>query len=376
MTRPDAVPHPERLLARLDAPGPKRVLALDGGGVRGAIALGFLERIEGCFRAASGRPDLRLADVFDLIGGTSTGSILAAGLAIGMEVHELRRYYTEAGPFVFAKRRLRFWQSLYDARPLIDTLREGFGEICLGGPEIRTGLCIVTKRADTNSLWPLLNHPRGRYYERNRQIRVRDAVRASAAAPIMFRPASVEVGPGQSGVFVDGGVSMANNPALLLFLVATLKGYPFHWPAGERDLLLVSVGTGTWERTSDPVALAGGHAFRWLAQLPEMLIADGSALVETVLQAISRTPTPSTIDREVGDLGDDVLLGQPALRYVRYNVRLDATGLHELGLAELEPRLTELRSVSGGTAIDAHTRIGRAAARVVRPEHLAGFIPG
>ncbi|MGE0192446.1 MAG: patatin-like phospholipase family protein [Planctomycetota bacterium] len=375
MTASDTAPHPERLLARWDAPRPKRVLALDGGGVRGAIALGFLERVESLFRETSGNNDLRLADVFDLIGGTSTGSILAAGLAVGMEVQALRRYYAEAGPFVFAKRRLRFWQSLYDERPLVSTLREGFGDIRLGDEAIRTGLCIVTKRADTNSLWPLLNHPRGRYYERNREIRLRDAVRASAAAPVMFRPARVEVAPGQSGLFVDGGVSMANNPALLLFLVATLEGYPFRWPTGENELLLVSVGTGTWERTSDPVALAGGNAFRWLAQLPDMLIADGSALVETLLQAISRSPTARTIDRELGDLRGDLLLGAPALRYLRYNVQLDAEGLGALGLTDLVPRLSDLRSLAGGKVLDAHERIGRAAADLVRAEHFEGFLP-
>jgi hypothetical protein len=299
--------------------------------------------------------------------------MLAAGLAVGMEVKDLERFYAQAGPKVFARRRLRFWQSLYDVRPLTTALREGFGDVCLGDDAVRTGLCIVTKRADTNSLWPLLNHPRGRYYGSNRTIRLRDAVRASAAAPVMFRPAHVEFAPGRSGVFVDGGVSMANNPALLLFLVATLKGFPFRWPTGERELLLVSIGTGTWERTSDPVALAGGNAFRWLAQLPDMLIADGSSMVETMLQAISSTPTPWTIDREIGDLGEDLLLGRAALRYLRYNVRLDAPTLEGLGLADLVGRLGDLRSLAGGDLLGAHARIGRAAADAIRPEHLEGL---
>ena len=74
------------LLERLTAEGPKRILALDGGGIRGVLTLGFLERIEQILRDRHNNPNLRLSDYFDLIGGTSTGSIIASALAIGMEV--------------------------------------------------------------------------------------------------------------------------------------------------------------------------------------------------------------------------------------------------------------------------------------------------
>ena len=65
-----------KLIDRLTAPGPKRMLALDGGGIRGALTLGFLERMEGILRRRHLKPDLRLSDYFDLIGGTSTGAII------------------------------------------------------------------------------------------------------------------------------------------------------------------------------------------------------------------------------------------------------------------------------------------------------------
>ena len=65
----------------LFAPGRKRILALDGGGVRGVVALAFLKEIERALAAQAGRP-VRLCDHFDLIGGTSTGAIIAAGLAL------------------------------------------------------------------------------------------------------------------------------------------------------------------------------------------------------------------------------------------------------------------------------------------------------
>src|SRR4051794_12684912 len=108
------------LLDRLVAPGPKRILALDGGGIRGVLTLGFLDRIEEALRQRHGRNDLVLADYFDLVGGTSTGSIIAAGLAIGMSVKELRGLYLAAGGEAFGDH-LPFYQRLrasYDAEPL------------------------------------------------------------------------------------------------------------------------------------------------------------------------------------------------------------------------------------------------------------------
>lgn len=76
--------------------GPKRILALDGGGIRGALTLGYLKRIEGILQSAHGT-DYRLCDYFDLIGGTSTGSIIASGLALGMSVDEIWSRYKELG---------------------------------------------------------------------------------------------------------------------------------------------------------------------------------------------------------------------------------------------------------------------------------------
>ena len=58
----------------LFAPGVKRVLALDGGGVKGIVSIAFLEKMETLLRERSGRGnDFRLCDYFDLVGGTSTG---------------------------------------------------------------------------------------------------------------------------------------------------------------------------------------------------------------------------------------------------------------------------------------------------------------
>ena len=84
--------------------GPKRILALDGGGVRGVISLAFLERIETVLKKRSGRDDFCLADYFDLIGGTSTGSLIAAALALGYSVGRLVDLYLALSKRGFHKR--------------------------------------------------------------------------------------------------------------------------------------------------------------------------------------------------------------------------------------------------------------------------------
>src|ERR671936_349003 len=99
------------LLERIEHEGAKKLLAIDGGGIRGVLALEVLQRIEDLLKAKSRRADFRLADYFDYIAGTSTGGIIAAGLSIGMSVGEILAFYQEAGAQMFVKanllRRLR-----------------------------------------------------------------------------------------------------------------------------------------------------------------------------------------------------------------------------------------------------------------------------
>ncbi|MGI9435525.1 MAG: patatin-like phospholipase family protein, partial [Geminicoccaceae bacterium] len=85
-------------------PGPKRILALDGGGLKGILTLGYLARIERLLRERFGDDGFRLCDYFDLIAGTSTGAIIAAGLAKGMGVDEIVREYMTIGHDVFKSR--------------------------------------------------------------------------------------------------------------------------------------------------------------------------------------------------------------------------------------------------------------------------------
>src|ERR1700712_2610636 len=92
-----------------DQTSPKRILALDGGGIRGALSLGYLQRIEDILRKQNGNdPNFTLSDYFDLIGGTSTGSIIAACLATGMKVADIKNMYMDLGGKIYDKK-YKWW---------------------------------------------------------------------------------------------------------------------------------------------------------------------------------------------------------------------------------------------------------------------------
>ena len=218
------------LLERFDAKGPKKILTLEGGGIRGALTLGYLKKIETILKAKHpDKPDYRMSDYFDLIGGTSTGAIIATLLALGKSVDEITTLYMKLGDKIFKEKR-NWWNPLetmkwlkanYDYHGLQIELQNAVGaDTTLGSDKIKTGLCVVAKRADTNSIWPMINHPRGKFYDskdgRNKDLLLAKVVRASTAAPTYFAPQMMDVAEGQPAAFIDGGLSMANNPACLL----------------------------------------------------------------------------------------------------------------------------------------------------------------
>lgn len=364
--------------------GPKRILSLDGGGIRGALTLGYLKKIETILREKESNPNLLLCDYFDLIGGTSTGSIIAAALAIGMEVDEIKDHYMELGGKIFGDKRnwWKPWETLeylkagYDHKKLERNLKKVLGEITLESDKIRTGLCIVAKRADTNSTWPLINHPEGRFFNsdvgRNKDILLWKAVRASTAAPTYFAPQMIDVGNGEQAAFVDGGVSTANNPALTLLMVATLKGFPFHWPMGENELSIVSVGTGYSEFTKHIGEIQKSWLMSWAKSIPDMLMQDSSWQNQIILQWLSNSKTAHEIDMEVGDMKDDYIGGKAHLNYLRYNFAITRDNLNGLGLGRkfYDNDVEDLIEMS-----NAHNRyllydIGFAASDTVLPEHF------
>jgi uncharacterized protein len=368
------------------AKSPKRILSLDGGGIRGALTLGYLKKIETILRAKENDPELLLCDYFDLIGGTSTGSIIAAGLSIGMTVDELKDKYMELGGKIFGEKR-NFWNPLetwkylkaeYNYQELEDSLKAIFGNMTLESDKIKTGLCIVAKRADTNSTWPLINHPKGKFFNtplgRNKNIPLWQAVRASSAAPTYFVPQMIDVGDGQKAAFVDGGVSMANNPALTLLMIATLKGFPFHWQMGADNLSLVSVGTGYSIFKKQTGQITNAWIKTWAENVPDMLMQDASWQNQIVLQWMSDSPTANYIDMEIEYLKDDYIGNKPQLHYLRYNFPItenDLSGLQIKGKSFTDKDVTSLIEMSNAQNREILYEIGKVAGeREIKEEHF------
>jgi uncharacterized protein len=360
--------------------GPKRILSLDGGGIRGALTAGYLKKIETIIREKEGNPNLLLCDYFDLIGGTSTGAIIATLLALGKSADEIKDMYMELGGEIFGEKRdwwkpwetFKFFKAEFSEKALETSLKKHVQNIILGGEEIKTGLCIVAKRADTNSIWPLINHPNGKYYESNKNIPLWQALRATSAAPSYFIPQMVDVGGGQIGAFVDGGVSMANNPALTLLMVATLKGFPFHWQLGENNLELVSLGTGYTVYQKHSKEIDKAWLGTWAKAVPDMLMQDASWQNQIMLQWLSNSPTAATIDREIGKLEGDLIAGKPQLKYLRYNFPITQNDLNGLGLGQTftQEDVDSLAEMSNAQNKEMLYKIGVAASKVILKEHF------
>ena len=369
----------------LFGPGPKRVLALDGGGTLGVIELAFLARIETLLRErCGGGPNFRLCDWFDLIGGTSTGAIIAAGLATGLSVAEITQVYLELAPLAFRRRRWRLPGLVprYDARPLARLLRARFGDSTMDSPDIRTGLLIMARRFDTGSPWLLSNNPRAPYwadppdkaFHGNRHYRLAEVIRASTAAPGLFRPQTLQVVPNaQPGVFIDGGLSPYNNPSLALLMLTQARAFGLCWPLGDAQLMLVSIGTGQHRRGlrhgAQPPHTAGMLA--WHALLDT--VADAQLLTLALLQWFSEPAMSWPINSEIGDFSGELLGGRALLRFQRYDMPLEAGWLNDaLGLQLTPEAVLQLRRFDEPAHM---AELHRMAARVAELQVLGAHFP-
>lgn len=367
----------------LFGPPPKRILALDGGGVRALVALGFLERIESLLRDVYGTNDeFRLADHFDLIGGTSSGALVATGLALGFSVAEVIELSSRVSHRTFADPGWSYGllSPKFDSGVLVAELRASIGDETLGSPNLRTGLAIVAKRIDTGSPWIFHNNPRGKFYRpgesagsvANADIPLYELLRASSAAPTYFEPERIAVAPGIEGLFVDGGVSPFNNPALLLLMMVTTPGYGYGWPAGVDELNLISVGTGLGGPTRDSAALESLPSALFAAVSLESIITDCQWQAQAVLQWLGQSAGPWEIDSEAGSYASVEAIPQKLLRYQRYNLLLRQDWLHlELGIRLSPEEIGNLVKLDRPESADQLLELARrGAARQVEQSHL------
>jgi hypothetical protein len=333
-----------RTLAEHLAPdsGSKRMLALDGGGVKGTITLGMLTCLEDELRRrAGGNPDFRLSDYYDLIGGTSTGSIIATGLALGLSVRELMEFYLDLGPRIFGQRTgdgmLR--GSKFDGKQLRKALMGVIGLRTLGTDQLETGLALFAKRIDTGSAWTLTNHPDAIYYDppadtntfANKRYRLIDIVQASAAAPTFFDEVTIRMEYDEKdrrrkdseGYFVDGAVGGHNNPSVQMLLLALTPAYGFKWQRGADRLMMTSIGTGYRRPRIEGRKFASMLAASRGVHALKSMIHDTVKHNIAIMQSVSHPQIPWPIDSEINGQDGVCITGEPMLDFQRIDVVLD-----------------------------------------------------
>jgi patatin-like phospholipase/acyl hydrolase len=369
------------LIDRIKAKGSKKILGLDGGGIRGMITIEILSGIEEMLRKALGRDEkFVLADYFDFVAGTSTGAIIAACISLGMKVETIRDFYLNSGPDMFDKASiLKRFRYKFEDDKLAEKMQVIFGKnTTLGSEMLATVLMMVMRNATTDSPWPLSNNPLAKYNDRNRtdcnlNLPLWQLVRASTAAPVYFPPEVVQVGKHEF-VFVDGGITTYNNPAFQSFLMATLEPYKMNWPAGEDKLLVVSIGTGTSPKANENLDPSDMNLIYNAGSIPSALMFAALNEQDLLCRVFGKCLAGDPLDREVGDLvGVTGPVGQKLFTYLRYNAELTSEGLAALGLSDVEPK--NVQKLDSIDYIPDLQRIGKAIGSMkVKEEHFANFL--
>ncbi|SDR51298.1 Patatin-like phospholipase [Paraburkholderia fungorum] len=373
---------------------PYRLLALDGGGIRGLVTIEVLAQIEALLESAlqPGKP-LVLADFFDYVAGTSTGAVIATCVSLGMRVEEIRKMYLESADLMFDRasilQRLRY---KYDDEPLARKLQEvlsrktGEAEPSLGSSGLKTLLMMVLRNASTDSPWPLSNNPRAKYNptperpDTNLHLPLWQVMRGSTAAPTYFPPEQITIG-GKQFVFVDGGITPYNNPAFQLFIMSTAEPYRLGWKTKRpEDMLLVSIGTGTSPYQNGTLAPEDMNLLFNATQIPSALMFASLNEQDLLCRLFGKCLVGDVLDRELGSMvhgkgahGSGGPVDPKLFTYLRYNAELTRQGLDALGLPDIEPH--DVQKLDSTAHKDALRRIGVAVAeQQVRLDHFRGFL--
>ncbi|MEM7068368.1 MAG: patatin-like phospholipase family protein [Pseudomonadota bacterium] len=358
----------------------RTVLSFDGGGVRGAISVAFLEAIEKHLGANDEEP---IANKIDLAGGTSTGAIIAGAIALGYSAKDIRSFYMELAPKIFVRSLMRIpgIQSVFDASRLKQEILEICGNRTLESADLKTSFALVMKRMDTGSPWIVSNNPNAPYwndpedgsYLGNRHYRLADLIRASTAAPHYFQPEAIKiVEDEEAGLFVDGGVTPHNNPALALLQLITIPAHGFAWPTGVKNLRIISIGTGSFRDRMDPKKASRTPAIGLAIKALAGLITDSQTQTLALMQILGRPKFNWVINSEIGDLAEFNLHTDPLFEFARYDVRLVADWLKEyLDMNISSKDLERVRQMDNPDMIELAYDIGKVAAeKMVKAEHF------
>jgi predicted acylesterase/phospholipase RssA len=282
-----------------------RILSIDGGGIRGLIPARVLAEIE----RRCGKP---AAELFDVIAGTSTGGILALGLACPQPKYsatDLASLYVEEGESIFPKRLInvrQLYDEKYSAEGLERALLATLGDTRLTDARTR----VLVTAYDIELRAPVFFRSEQAKQEPGRDFLMRDVARATSAAPTYFEPAHFGEPP---RALVDGGV-FANNPGMCALVDRDT-------PGRLEDVVMVSLGTGQLTRS-----LPYDKAKDW------GLLSWGLHVLDVVFDGVS-----DTVDHQLQTiLGANYLRLQTDLDVAKDD--MDDAGRDNIGKLETEAR--------------------------------------
>lgn len=296
----------------------RRILCIDGGGIKGIFPASFLATVEDAIGD-------RIANRFDLIAGTSTGGIIALGLGLGMSARDILRFYQDNGSEIFGGRRLTksirwLGVSKYDDRRLRTALETVFGDRRLGESTKRLVVPSLNLENGEVYIYKTAHHPR---LERDYKDRAVDVALATSAAPTYFPTYRSSTGT----PLVDGGV-WANNPTGLAVVEAVgVLGWP------RESMKVLSLGC-----TFEPLGIGKGRfsalgASYWATRIVDLFM---------TAQSFSSLGTAYVLTSH-----EAVLRVDPSVPPGRFGLDSyeEADSLRGLGVSEARKALPRLRSM-------------------------------
>ncbi|GLB61287.1 CBASS cGAMP-activated phospholipase [Cytobacillus sp. NCCP-133] len=202
-----------------------KILCIDGGGIRGVFAISILKSLEEDFKQPAGI-------FFDMIAGTSTGSIIASSLILDKKMDEVLKGYELYGKKIFVKQaKVGLLKSVYSDKYLRRFFHRAFGEMELS--EIHKPLLIPA--VDVTHGKPFVHRSNyGHPGNDSLSMKLWDAVLSSCSAPVYFPPNNIS----NSYLSIDGGL-WANNPSLVCITEAM-----HYFKAELQNIKILSLGTG------------------------------------------------------------------------------------------------------------------------------------
>lgn len=250
----------------------KKILSLDGGGIKGVFTLGVLSK----FEEFAGNP---INKYFDLIVGTSTGGIIALGLGKGFTANELLSFYSDLGRKIFSGNRFlksirHFGISKYSNLELKKSLEEKFGTTLLG--ESKTRLVIPSQVLENGNVH-LYKTAHNERFKEDYKEKMADIALATSAAPSylpLFRS--------NSGLLLLDGGTYANNPIAIAAVeaVGILK-----WDIN--DIHILSIGC-----TTEPLDIKLAKRFSlglsyWAIKILDLIMKGQSSVAEGMAKHLS-----------------------------------------------------------------------------------------